>query len=55
LLGIERADYTTSVSASYNVYRNIHLVVGYSETDSTIDYFDESEPSLNVRFEAIRF
>ena len=55
LFGIERADYTTSVSASYNVYRNIDVVAGYTETDSTIDYFDKSSPSFSVRFEPIRF
>ncbi|WP_147298877.1 hypothetical protein [Rhodosalinus sediminis] len=55
LFGIERADYTTSLSVVYSVYRNIDVVAGYTETDSSINYFDEAAPSFSVRFEPIRF
>lgn len=55
LLGFARADDTWSVSASYNVYKNVDLSVGYTDTDSTIDYFDVSTPTVSVSFTPIRF
>jgi hypothetical protein len=55
LLGFARADDTWSVSVSYNVYKNVELSVGYTDTDSTIDYFDVSAPTLSVSFTPLRF
>ena len=55
LLGIVRAEETWSVSASYNVYKDIDVGIGYTETDSTIDYFDVSTPTITVSFKPIRF
>lgn len=55
LLGFARADDTWSVSAAYNVYKNVDLSVGYTDTDSTIDYFDVSTPTVSVSFTPVRF
>jgi hypothetical protein len=55
LLGVARADETWSLSASYNVYKNIDVGLGYTETDSTIDYFDVSTPTVSLSFKPIRF
>lgn len=55
LLGIVRAEETWSFSASYNVYKNIDVGLGYTETDSTIDYFDVSTPTVSLSFKPIRF
>lgn len=55
LLGIERVEETWTISASYNIYRNIDLSVSYFDTNSTIDYFDESSPTFSLNFEPIRF
>lgn len=55
LLGFKRADDTWSVSAAYNVYKAVDLSVGYTETVSTIDYFDVSTPTVSVSFTPISF
>lgn len=55
LLGFERDSNTASISVSYPIWRNLTATLGYSETDSNIDYFDVSGPSLNVQFAAIQF
>jgi len=55
LLGVARADETWSLSMSFNVYKNIDIGLGYTETDSTIDYFDVSTPTVSVSFKPIRF
>ena len=55
LLGFDRNSNTTSISVSYPVWRNFITTLGYSKTDSNIDYFDVSGPSLDVQFAAIQF
>ena len=55
LLGVERAEETWTFSASYNVYKNVDVGIGYTETDSTIDYFDVSTPIVRISFKPIRF
>lgn len=55
LLGFERAENTWSVSATYSFYENIDVSIGYVETNSTIDYFDVSTPTIGINFRPIRF
>ena len=55
LLGFERDSNTASISVSYPVWRNLTATLGYTKTDSNIDYFDVSGPSLDVQFAAIQF
>ena len=55
LLGVERAEETWAFSASYNIYKNVDVSIGYTETDSTIDYFDVATPTVSISFEPIRF
>ena len=55
LLGFDRDSNTASISATYPVWRNFTATLGYSNTDSNIDYFDASGPSLDVQFAAIQF
>ena len=55
LLGVQRAEETWAFSASYNIYKNVDLGIGYTKRDSTIDYFDVSTPTINVSFKPIRF
>lgn len=55
LLGFERAENTWSVSATYSINDNIDVSIGYVETNSTIDYFDVSTPTIGINFRPIRF
>ena len=55
LLGIARDETTVAVSASYPIWKNLTVSVGYRRTDSSIDYFDVSTPTFGVQFNAIQF
>ena len=55
LLGAARDAKTASISVSYPVWRNLTATLGYAETNSTIDYFDTSGPTLALDFDAIKF
>jgi predicted porin len=55
LLGYERSDQTYSISASYPVWNNLTVSIGYKETDSTIDYFDTRAPVIGLQFSSISF
>jgi hypothetical protein len=50
LLGVDRADRTTWVQVSVPLTNNLYAKVGYAKTDSTIDYFDVSEPSIELTY-----
>lgn len=55
LLGFTREDTTTTFNLTYAVKPNINASVGYSETNSSISYFDESESIFGIQFSPIRF
>ena len=55
LLGAARDAKTASISVSYPVWRNLTATLGYAKTNSTIDYFDTSGPTLALDFDAIKF
>lgn len=55
LFGVDRDAKSASVSASYPVWRNFNVTMGYTKTDSTIDYFDLASPTLGIQFVPIRF
>jgi hypothetical protein len=55
LLGFERNDTTSSININYAVTPNLALNVGYSEVDSSIDYFSEDEPVVSIQFVPLRF
>jgi len=48
LLGVDRADRTTRVQVSVPLAKNLSTKIGYATTDSTIDYFDMKEPSIEL-------
>ena len=55
ILGFANDNQRISVSASYPIWRNITAVLGYTEINSTIDYFDSSLPTLGLEFSPIHF
>ena len=55
LLGIERSENTIGISASYPVWKNLSAIIGYRNTDSTIDYFDLKTPTFGLQFADIPF
>jgi hypothetical protein len=55
LIGFEREDTTATFNLAYSVHPNINVSVGYSETNSSISYFDESNVIFGVQFSPIRF
>jgi hypothetical protein len=50
LFGVDRSDQTTRLQVSVPIINNLYAKVGYSKTDSTIDYFDVSEPSIELTY-----
>ena len=55
LFGVDRNAKSASVGASYPVWRNFNVTMGYTKTDSTIDYFDLASPILGIEFAPIKF
>lgn len=55
LFGFEREDETWALALSYAVTDRIGVGASYLFTDSSIDYFDRSEPSLTLQFSPLRF
>lgn len=55
LLGFTREDTTATFNLTYAIHPNINVSVGYSETNSSISYFDESGSIFGVQFSPIRF
>ena len=55
LFGVDRDAKSASVSASYPIWRNFNVTMGYTKTDSTIDYFDLASPILGIEFVPIKF
>lgn len=50
LLGYEHNENTFSLGLSYKIMRNVTVNMSYSHTDSSIDYYDSSEPNFSVSF-----
>lgn len=50
LLGAERSDITNSVTISTNISANAKINVGLTKIDSSIDYFDQTYPSLSFMY-----
>jgi hypothetical protein len=50
LLGVDRSDETIRLQVSVPIAKSLYAKVGYAKTDSTIDYFDTSEPSISLTF-----
>ena len=50
LLGVDRSDETIRLQVSVPIAKSLYAKVGYAKTDSTIDYFDVSEPSISLTF-----
>ena len=55
LLGVDRADTAQSLSITYAVHPRFSVSVGYRNTDSTIDYFDDYEPTFGIQFTPFAF
>ena len=48
LLGVDRADRATRVQVSVPLIEKVSAKVGYAKTDSSIEYFDEEGPSIDL-------
>ena len=48
LLGVDRADRATRVQVSVPLTEKVSAKVGYAKRDSSIDYFDKEEPSIEL-------
>lgn len=55
LIGFVREDTTATFNLAYAIRPNINVSVGYSETNSSISYFDETKSIFAVQFSPIRF
>lgn len=55
LLGFERDEMTRFINVTYTVHPLVKISIGYKDTSSSIDYFDESEAILGIQFAPIRF
>ena len=51
----ERTDQSWSVSATYPIWRNFTATIGYSRTESTIDFYDVQEPFYRLSISPILF
>jgi len=54
LFGVDWDEKTTSFNVTYQLFSSVTIGVGYSITDSTIDYYDVSEPNFKLRLTAIK-
>jgi hypothetical protein len=55
LLGIDRDDKSYSVNFSYPINDKISLTAGFSQTISSIDYFDNLTPNIGLQMAAYEF
>ena len=55
LLGFPRDDKQSAISLAFSLNENIGISVGYSNVDSSIDYYDQSSPFISVNFKQISF
>jgi hypothetical protein len=55
MLGVIRDERNYGISLSYPIWKKLDLSIGYQVTDSTIDYFDLSSPTLGLQLPIIQF
>jgi hypothetical protein len=55
ILVFDRFDRELQAVASYNIWGGYYVQLGYRDVDSTLDYFDESEPVFGLSLATIRF
>ena len=55
ILGFSQEEATTYFSIEYAFNPRFTLSLGYSNTNSNIDYFDRSEPNFGIQFSPIEF
>ena len=55
LLGFPRDDQQSAISLAFSLNENIGISVGYSNVDSSIDYYDQSSPFISINFKQISF
>ena len=55
LLGLSREETTKLFGLKYAVHPRINLILGYRDTNSNIDYFDENEAIVAVQFAPVQF
>lgn len=55
LFGVARDEKTSFFKITYEVHPRVNISIGYRETKSNIDYFNESEAILGLQFAPIRF
>lgn len=55
LLGFERDETTRFYNVTYTIHPRVNISVGYKDTNSSIEYFDESEAVFGIQLAPIRF
>ena len=55
LLGFPRDDKQSAISLELPLNENIGISLGYSNVDSSIDYYDQSSPFISVNLKPISF
>ena len=50
LLNVPRDENTLIVSLRYQLNKSLLIGLGYTRTNSIIDYFDVSEPNFKIHF-----
>ena len=55
LLGFDRKQRKMDLSISYPVWKNLNVTLGYSNSDSNIDYYDISTPTFGIQFKPFKF
>ena len=50
LLGVDRSDLANTISLNAMINANTRIRVGYTSNNSTIDYYDQSYPSINLTY-----
>lgn len=55
VFGFDREEQTNYVQLSYQVFKHVNFRLGYTKTDSNIDYFSASEPTLSMQFGSLNF
>lgn len=55
LLGLDYNTRDIGISASYPVWKNLTINLGYKKSKSNINYYDNSTPSFGIQFNPIKF
>jgi hypothetical protein len=54
-LGTPRHDNATGLSLSYQISPSVTAQIGYMRNQSSVDFFDYAQTSVNLRFDALRW